>query len=240
VFSVTVFTELLGNILQQWTFLCFRAYVLAGWRPSHANLLLFLLPSHDSPVMPAGLSYSFGTDPTGITAFNSYSVVTCVSGVVFTWLLLSHCLATGVFTEPFPSSGCLSWLHNSGFQQTCHNIYTFLAFNIIMYCRSWVITKVWSKIKHGDTLWLRLLKWLLVRLRNTDEWMFGLINVWVIGKVNWTVQSCSDRRIQEKQNNAFKWVARMRELGIVTQEHIVAGIGVLRIVRTFSSLHRLC
>jgi hypothetical protein len=29
------------------------------------------------------------------------------------WRLLSHCLATGVFTEPFPSNGCLCWLHNS-------------------------------------------------------------------------------------------------------------------------------
>jgi hypothetical protein len=30
-----------------------------------------------------------------------------------------HCLATGVFTEPFPSNDCLCWLHKSGFQQTC-------------------------------------------------------------------------------------------------------------------------
>jgi hypothetical protein len=35
--------------------------------------------------------------------------------------LRSCCLATGVFAEPFSSNGSLCWLHNSGFQQKCHN-----------------------------------------------------------------------------------------------------------------------
>jgi hypothetical protein len=46
-FSVTVFTALLGNVFQQRTFLCFRPHVLAGWRPSLKSLLLFKLPSQD-------------------------------------------------------------------------------------------------------------------------------------------------------------------------------------------------
>jgi hypothetical protein len=38
VFSATVLIALLGNVFQQWTFLCLQAHFLAGWRPSHTNL----------------------------------------------------------------------------------------------------------------------------------------------------------------------------------------------------------
>jgi hypothetical protein len=41
VFPVTVFTVQFGNVFQLWMFLCFRAHVLAGWRSSYTNLLLF-------------------------------------------------------------------------------------------------------------------------------------------------------------------------------------------------------
>jgi hypothetical protein len=56
------------------------------------------------------------------TTSNSSSIVACMSLTAFTWQLLSHCLATVVFTESFPSNGYLCGLHNSGFQHTCHNI----------------------------------------------------------------------------------------------------------------------
>jgi hypothetical protein len=54
---------------------------------------------------------------------NSSSIVAYVSVAAFTWCLLSHCLAAGVLAEPFPTNGCLCWLHNSGFQQTCPQYY---------------------------------------------------------------------------------------------------------------------
>jgi hypothetical protein len=65
--------------------------------------------------------HSLGTDRTENAASNSFSVVACVSAAAITWRLLSHCLTTGVFIRLFPSNGSLRWLHNSGFQQTCHN-----------------------------------------------------------------------------------------------------------------------
>jgi hypothetical protein len=69
VFSVTVFTALLGNVFQQWKFLCFRAHFLACWRPSHTNLLLFKLPSQDSLVMAAGPRYVASTQTAQKTPF---------------------------------------------------------------------------------------------------------------------------------------------------------------------------
>jgi hypothetical protein len=54
VFSATVFAALLGNGFQQWTFLCSRAHGLAGYWPSHTDLLP---PSQYALVMAAGLCY---------------------------------------------------------------------------------------------------------------------------------------------------------------------------------------
>jgi hypothetical protein len=55
-------------------------------------------------------------------ASNYSSVVAFISMAAVTWHLLSHCLATGMFAEPFSSNSCLCYLHNSGFQQRCHII----------------------------------------------------------------------------------------------------------------------
>lgn len=57
-----------------------------------------------------------------------------MSDAAIKWRLLNHCLVTDVFTEPFPSYGCLWWLSNSGFQQTCHII-------INNYRQKWVLPR---------------------------------------------------------------------------------------------------
>jgi hypothetical protein len=80
-------------------------------------------------------------------------IVACVFVAAITWRLLSHCLATGAFTEPFPSNRCLCWLHNCGFQQTCHNIHIcvystfkfdiyFTVYSLIRYCYSFIRFKM--------------------------------------------------------------------------------------------------
>jgi hypothetical protein len=50
-----------------------------------------------------------------------------------TWHITSRRLAMGVFTEPFPNNSCLCWLHNSGFHQTCHNIFTYTPLHVMKY-----------------------------------------------------------------------------------------------------------
>jgi hypothetical protein len=104
VFSVTVFTAFLGNVSQQWTFFCPRLHFLAGWQPSHTNLLLLLLPSQHSPVIADGTHRK--------RLFHDCVRVCCSDHVTATEPLSSN----GRFTEPFPSNDCL-WFHNSGFQQ---------------------------------------------------------------------------------------------------------------------------
>jgi hypothetical protein len=73
------------------------------------------------------LLYRLGMDHTENNASNSSSIVAYMSAATIMWWLLSHWLTTGVFTEPSSSNGCLCWLHNSRFQQTCHNIFQTLS-----------------------------------------------------------------------------------------------------------------
>jgi hypothetical protein len=90
--------NLLGLLcLHQWTFLCSRAYVLAGSRPTHINFLLFSLPSKDSSVMAAGPHY-------------------------IAWSRNSQKTQLRV-TQPLANNGFFIWLHSSCFEQICHSIY---------------------------------------------------------------------------------------------------------------------
>jgi hypothetical protein len=89
----------------------------SSYRRLHRGILHALSHNGSWPLL-----YSLGTDHIENTASNNSSVVAYVTVAAVTWHEPSHCLATGVFAEPFPSNGCLWWLHNPGFQQTCHNI----------------------------------------------------------------------------------------------------------------------
>jgi hypothetical protein len=77
------------------------------------------------------LLYSIDTDRIGNTSPNSSIAasrsycrarVEKVASQLLYWCLLRICcLATDVFTEPFPSNGCLYWLHSSCLEKICHN-----------------------------------------------------------------------------------------------------------------------
>jgi hypothetical protein len=113
VFSVTVFTALLGNVFQQWMFLCSQAHSLAGWRPSHTSNSRLRTISVLTRNGSWSSVYSSGTDRTE----NASSITACMSVAAITWWLLSHCLATGMFAKPFHNNGCLCWLHYLAFSR---------------------------------------------------------------------------------------------------------------------------
>jgi hypothetical protein len=65
--------------------------------------------------------------------------------------LFCHCLATGVFAQPFASNGCHCWLHNSDFQQICHyrqkQIYS---------CNKWIPKRMrYTQISSSALSWLK-------------------------------------------------------------------------------------
>jgi hypothetical protein len=102
-------------------------------------------------------------DRTENTASNSSSVVACVSVAVITWWLLSHCLATGMFAEPFASNSCLCysqfWLWADMPQYVCvlfalhDGILCCINHYVKMYmCGSATATAFWE-----DALWKALM-----------------------------------------------------------------------------------
>jgi hypothetical protein len=81
--------------------------------------------SQKAPLLPVALlqcDIAVVADHIENFASNSSSVVVFISMAAVTWHLLSHCLAMGVFAEPYSSNSWLCYLHNSGFQQRCHMV----------------------------------------------------------------------------------------------------------------------
>jgi hypothetical protein len=73
-------------------------------------------------VMAAGPQYIASVQTTHKALLPTALLLLRVFVAAFMWWLLSHRPAKGTFMEPFHSNSCLCWHHNSGFQQTCHNI----------------------------------------------------------------------------------------------------------------------
>jgi hypothetical protein len=94
VFSVTVFTALLGNGFQCRTFPFLWVPELSPAWPT-ATICLQTLSRLTRNGSWSSLC-SLGTDRTENIASNTYSVVACVSAAAITWQIMSHCIATAV------------------------------------------------------------------------------------------------------------------------------------------------
>jgi hypothetical protein len=91
-----------------------------NFRFSLPTLLNHLMPSQETIIIPAGMEsslYSLGEDPTQ----NTVSIVTAQQ-------YFDCCLfirrRRNLFTESLPSNERLIWLRYSGFQTSCHSIYS--------------------------------------------------------------------------------------------------------------------
>jgi hypothetical protein len=96
VWSVTVFTDLLGNVFEQLTFLDSSVHGLAGWQSSHQPLTLITAVSSISAYGSWSSLHSFSTDRTRNAVSNIYSIVAYYTAVSQQWL---HCEYAAMCTD---------------------------------------------------------------------------------------------------------------------------------------------
>jgi hypothetical protein len=114
VFGATV---MLGNIYQQWTFLCSQTHVLTDWQPSNTNLILFQMKTlQTAPCYTASARTAQKTLlPTTLILLCERLLRQSLDGyqaIAQQWACLLSC----------------SWamMVSADFEQTCHNMHIIL------------------------------------------------------------------------------------------------------------------
>jgi hypothetical protein len=94
--------------------------IITGW-PSHKAFVHLMPPSNISRLSGWFSIHREVWNDTRHGPYRKYRFQNffyfCIAAII--WRLLSHCLATGMFTELIPNNGCPYFLHNSDYQQTC-------------------------------------------------------------------------------------------------------------------------
>jgi hypothetical protein len=111
-------------------------------------------------------------------------------------------LATGVLSEPFPSSSRLSWLQSSDCQETCHNTFFKTRNPVCSQYLSVQLSAEWPKAsKFEDTNLLTGMVWLKVASHIIMHWTWR-ISFWTI-----YINAVSNTNIYNVSLREFYWPA---------------------------------
>jgi hypothetical protein len=160
-----VFTALLGSSFQWWTLPFLLVPKLSPALATNFSLLttailnwlsacrLPLSPSTHWLVIAAGPHYIAlaRTAQKALLPTALLSLHACLLQPI-TWQLLSHCLATGAFAEPFPSNSSLLASHFC-FEQICHSIIFMEKPFPSNNCLCWLYSSILSKYATVSFSW---------------------------------------------------------------------------------------